>query len=75
MLVKKNATVDHRSDLYQVGKVLWFMHTGNEAGIPDCEDDASSGQLFDIVVKATQTKPEKRFQSALEMLDALNNID
>jgi len=53
----KNKTfkVDHRSDIYQVGKVLWYMHTGNEAGIPDRDDDKSDGQLLDVVVKATQT--------------------
>jgi len=71
---EKNVKVDHRSDIYQVGKVLWYMHTGNEAGIPDRDDDASGGQLLDIVVKAIQTKPEKRFQTAHEMSEALDRM-
>ena len=72
----KNKThkVDGRSDLFQIGKVLWYMHTGGVTGIPDKDDDQSGGKLFDIVMKATQTKPEKRFQHAVEMREALNEL-
>ena len=70
----KTINVDHRSDLYQIGKVLWYMHTGNGVGIPDPDDDQSGGRLFEIVMKATQTRPAKRFQSAKEMLTALDEL-
>jgi serine/threonine protein kinase len=70
----KTTIIDRRSDLYQIGKVFWYMHTGNVAGIPDKEDDQSGGVLFDIVMKATQTKPEKRFQHALEIRDMLDKL-
>ena len=71
---EKSIEVDHRSDLFQIGKVLWYMHTGNDTGIPDPDDDQSGGRLFDIVMKATQTRPAKRFQSAKEMLTALDEL-
>ena len=70
----KRAMVDGRSDLFQIGKVLWYMHTGNNTGIPDKDDDQSGGKLCDIVMKATQSKPEKRFQHALEMREALDTL-
>ena len=70
----KTLQVDQRSDLYQIGKVLWYMHTGDVTGIPDKDDDQSGGKLFEIVMKATQTKPEKRFQHVTEMRAALEKI-
>jgi len=72
--VNKKFRVDGRSDLFQIGKVLWYMHTGNNTGIPDKDDDQSGGKLFDIVMKATQSKPEKRFQHAVEMRAALDKL-
>ena len=71
----KTTVVDRRSDLFQIGKVLWYMHTGIvAAGIPDQDDDQSGGLLYDIVFKAMQMKPEKRFQHAVEMRDALDKL-
>ena len=70
----KGVVVDCRSDLFQLGKVLWFMHTASDVGIPDKEDDKSGGKLFDIVIKAMQTRPDKRFQSANEMFVALDSL-
>ena len=70
----KNTLVDHRSDLFQVGKLLWYMHTSEKTGKCDKDDDQSSGILLDIVEKATQAKPDKRFQSAIEMSLALDEL-
>jgi len=70
----KTTIIDRRSDLYQIGKVFWYMHTGNVTGKPDIDDDQSGGILLDIVNKATETKPEKRFQHAVEMRDALDKL-
>ena len=72
---EKSTHVDHRSDLFQIGKVLWFMHTGCETGTPDPDVDKSGGGLCALVMKATHMTQDKRFQSALEMLEALNNIN
>jgi len=70
----KSVIVDSRSDLFQLGKVLWFMHTASDVGIPDRDDDQSNGKLFAIIMKAMQTKPEKRFQTAQEMAAALDEL-
>jgi serine/threonine protein kinase len=70
----KKAQVDERSDLFQIGKVLWYMHTGSITGIPDKKSDQSGGKLFDIVMKATQSDPEERFQHAAEMRAALDEF-
>ena len=71
---QKTTKVDHRSDLFQMGKILWYMHTENDAGIPDKDDDQSGGTLYNIVMKATQANPDKRFQSAIEMSLALDEL-
>ena len=67
----KTATVDSRSDILSIGRVLWYMHTGDIVGDMDRDDDQSGGHLFDLVKKAVQKKPEKRFQTAEELGTAL----
>jgi len=71
---EKTTKVDHRSDIFQIGRVLWYMHTGDISTIPDKDDDQSGGKLFNIVMKAASTKVEKRYQSADEMLVDLNGL-
>jgi serine/threonine-protein kinase len=71
---EKTTKVDHRSDIYQIGRVLWYMHTGDIAMPPDKDDDKSGGKLFDIVMKAVQKKPQKRYQTAVEMQVALDSL-
>jgi len=71
---QKTTKVDHRSDLFQIGKIMWYMHTMEAIGIPDKDSDQSGGKLFDIVMKAIQANPDKRFQHALEMQEALDDV-
>lgn len=71
----KNYPVDHRSDLFQVGMVVWYMATKQIVrGIPDVDDDPTGGKLHAFVTKAIQTKVEKRYQSAQEMKQALQSL-
>jgi serine/threonine protein kinase len=70
----KNIPIDHRSDLFQVGKVLWFMHTGNFSGVPGIKNDRSGGTLYDIAMKSMQEDPDDRFQSAKEISSALDKL-
>jgi eukaryotic-like serine/threonine-protein kinase len=70
-IADKKAPVDHRSDLFQLGLLLWFMLTGENArGTLDPDDDPT-GQLFPLVQKLLHSKPDKRFQSATEVKEAL----
>jgi len=72
----KKVTVDHRSDLFQLGLILWFMLTGAiPRGGLDVEDDPSGGLFLEIVAKATKQRPERRFDSVSDMLDAVRKIE
>ncbi len=71
----KSCPVDHRSDLFQTGMILWCMLTGERAkGVLDPDDDPTNGQCYAIATKLLQPKPEKRYQSAAELCQALQAV-
>ena len=70
----KSVAVDHRSDLFQIGLVLWFLATGHiPRGILEVEDDPTDGRLLSVVGKAIKQSPSRRYNSAEEMRAALVN--
>ncbi len=71
----KTQAVDMRSDLFQLGKVLWFLATGKiSAGIPSGRDCPFKGALHDIVIQLLQDYPDDRPSTCHDvrnLLDAL----
>lgn len=71
----KQQEVDHRSDLFQVGLVLWYLLTAEiPRGGLDEADDPSGGAFFALVQKLTKQRPERRYQSAVEAKVALDTV-
>ncbi len=60
----KSHLVDSRSDMFQLGKVIWFLTTGDiSAGIPSKRKDPTGGAVHSLVVDLLHDDPEDRLQS------------
>jgi serine/threonine protein kinase len=61
----KSVKVDHRSDLFQMGKVLWFIATGQiSAGVPSRKKCPYKGRFHGIVSRLLNDEPDDRQNSA-----------
>lgn len=65
----KNA--DKRGDVYQLGKMLYYILTGKNPLLID--NSALSPSLLFIVQKAIKENPNERFQSVGEFMDAIKS--
>lgn len=71
----KSHMVDHRSDIFQIGRVIWFMLTGDVlCGIIDVEDDPTDGRFWEIVSKSLKQKRERRYQTVAELKEDLDAL-
>jgi serine/threonine protein kinase len=65
----KNA--DRRGDVYQLGKMLYNVLTGENPILID--ESMLPPSLIFIIKKATKDRPNERYQSVDELIDAINN--
>lgn len=68
--------VDQRSDLFQLGKVMWFLATGDVlAGIPSKRRDPFEGPLHALVSALISEDPNDRPESADAVAQRLATLD
>lgn len=60
-------SADQRSDIYSVGRILQHLITGE----PPVTSEMPAHIFRPIVERATSTKPDRRYQSAEELVEAL----
>jgi serine/threonine protein kinase len=71
----KSQKVDERSDLFQIGKVLWFLGTGViSAGIPARRKCPLDGRLHAVVYQLLNDDPSERLQTAAEVATAIHDL-
>ena len=71
----KSYPVDYRSDVFQLGKVLWYLGTGKvSAGVPARRECPASGRLRELVLAMIDDDPDCRPQQLSEVLSAMNAV-
>ena len=71
----KKHPLDHRSDLFQLGKVLWLLSTGTiSAGVPSRRQCPLNGQLHDVVMSLLNDDPADRLATAAAVRDELQKV-
>ena len=74
--------IDQRTDIFSLGAVFYYIMTGIKPNVREQEvislrymDHLYNDELANIVDKAMETDPAKRFKSADKMLDALEHME
>lgn len=71
----KSYPVDYRSDIFQLGKVLWYLATGKvSAGVPSKKECPANGKLRDLVLQMIDDAPTERPQNLADVRTAINAV-
>lgn len=71
----KSYPVDFRSDIFQLGKVFWYLATGKvSAGIPSRRECLANGRLRDLVLQMIDDDPDERPQTLTDVLEAMKAV-
>lgn len=65
--------IDHRADIYSLGRLLWEALSDHLDASADIDFDRSSLEIRSILQRCLERDPQARFHSATELSKALNS--
>jgi serine/threonine-protein kinase len=69
----KETVVDHRSDIFQLGKTFWYLATGQiSAGVPSRALCPMGGRFRELVLEMVDDDPNCRFQTISSLVQKFN---
>jgi eukaryotic-like serine/threonine-protein kinase len=71
----KQYPVDYRSDIFQIGKLLWYLGTGKiSAGVPSRKECPADGRLRNLVIEMIDDDPAGRPQVLEEIIEKISAL-
>lgn len=76
-IYKHNCNIDHQSDIFQLGKIFWyiFQYNSPEGCMKESDFLANNSQIYRVIRTMLNHSKQKRFKKIEDVVDELKRIE